>query len=91
MANLLHREIKKGEIVVLRKDTFKPEYHDITSRLFRIDGGFGMSDETSGSACFGEFVSDGERCRYEGDEDIDVDETAKWQAENGKFGELTRK
>lgn len=81
MANALGRKINMGEIVVLRKKLFKLEYQELKFRLFRCSGGFGMSDETMGRAIYGEFLSDGEVCRYNG-EDIDAKETIEYQKEN---------
>lgn len=78
MANSLNREIEKGEIVVLKKEIFKPEYQDLENRLFEAQAGFGMSSVTSGTALFGKFISDGEECRFEG-YDIDPKETEEYQ------------
>lgn len=78
MANNLGRDIESGEIVVLTKDAFKKEYQDLSYRLFVCNGGFGMQGHTMGNAVFGEFLSDGEQCRYEG-YDIDKKETEKFR------------
>lgn len=76
--NALNRNIQINEVVVLKKHLFKPEYQGLEERLFRVLGGFGMCSDTIGSALMGEFVSDGEKCRYDG-RDIDVDETVRYQ------------
>jgi hypothetical protein len=76
--NSLHRLITKDEIVVLKKNLFKPEFQELKYRLFLVRGGFGMRPESMGSAIYGTFISDGEECRYEG-HDIDAEETDFYQ------------
>jgi hypothetical protein len=52
----------KGKTVVLSPKHYKG---DEAARTFKCDGGFGCNPHTTGSAVFGEFVSDGERARVE--------------------------
>ena len=66
MANSLNRNLEEGDIVIIKKDHFKPEFHNREQRRFRVLGGFGMNSFTSGTALFGEFLHDGEKCRMEG-------------------------
>jgi hypothetical protein len=65
MANSLGIELD-GKIVVLKKDTFRPEYQDIKFRLWKITGGFGAASFTLGTALFGECLADGEKARHSG-------------------------
>lgn len=65
MANALGIELG-GQDVVLREETLKAEYRDLTWRVFHVDGGFGASPHTMGNALVGQFVRDGEKCRMEG-------------------------
>ena len=51
--------------VILAKEFFKPEFRDITWRVFHAEGGFGCSPFNIGSAVFGTCVRDGERFRTE--------------------------
>ena len=67
MANSLHEELR-GKVVVLHKGNLQPKYHDIKQRLFRVEGGFGASPHTMGTALYGQFLADGEKCRMEGDD-----------------------
>jgi hypothetical protein len=55
-----------GKVVVLKAENFKPAYQDVRSRLFRVDGGFGASSFTRGTALIGEFLADGEKTRMDG-------------------------
>lgn len=84
MANNLNRDIEANEIVILAKETVKPEFW--ADRRFQCKGGFGMKSYTGGSAVYGTWLVDGEESRQEGD-DIDAVETEEWQAIHGKFGE----
>jgi hypothetical protein len=77
--NSLNRDIKKDEIVVLKATSMNPQYRDLKYRLFKVEGGFGMSAKTSGTALFGMFLCDGEETRWEGFE-IDKKETELYQA-----------
>jgi len=61
--NSLNRNIEKGEIVILSAKCYKG---DEESRKFKCESGFGMNSFTSGTAIFGAFVKDGEKCRVEG-------------------------
>jgi hypothetical protein len=84
MANSLDRDIEEGEIVVLEKEYFKPQYHDLKYRIVKVMGGFGANGFTMGKALFVEFLCDGEKTRMEGYM-ISPKETEKYQAEHGKF------
>ena len=64
--NSLHQTIEPGTHVVLHEAAMADGYKDITWRVFRADGGFGMSHVTSGTALAGMFVRDGEVARMEG-------------------------
>jgi hypothetical protein len=81
--NNLHRDIEKGEIVVLNKDLFKPQYHELRFRLFEVESGFGMSSFTAGGAIYGKSVCDGEEFRIDGS-DIDAKETIQYQKEQAE-------
>lgn len=65
MGNSLNIELE-GKHVLISKERLKPEYHDEAKRVFLVKGGFGASSFTIGRALFGEFVSDGEKCRQDG-------------------------
>lgn len=65
MGNALNEDIT-GRHVVLREDSLKSEYADITWRVFHAQGGFGCSPDTAGNAMFGTFVRDGEEVRMQG-------------------------
>ncbi len=65
MANSLNIDLE-GKTIVLKPKVLKPEYRAIKWRLFKVDGGFGASPNTIGSALIGEFLADGERARMEG-------------------------
>lgn len=56
----------EGKVVVLRANVLKAEYRDLKWRLFRVDGGFGASPNTIGTALIGQFLADGEKARMEG-------------------------
>jgi hypothetical protein len=64
--NTLHIDIEPGTHVILKESAMAAGYKDITWRVFRAEGGFGMRHETIGSAVFGVFVRDGEEARMEG-------------------------
>jgi len=70
MANALQRDIKKGEIVVVKAQYLRPEFKDVEHRLFKCvgapDGGFGSSAATNGNAVFGKWLATGEKDRIEG-------------------------
>lgn len=61
--NSLNRSIKEGEVVTLSAKHYSG---DVESRKFKCEGGFGMESFTIGTAIFGTFVKDGEKCRVEG-------------------------
>ena len=64
MANSLGRDIQLGERVVLSARAYKGTEKE---RIFICDiGGFGMFQSTNGTAIFGKFESDGEKCRING-------------------------
>lgn len=59
----MNRDIKPGEVLNVKKKYLKPEFH--ADRRFRCEDGFGMSMACKGTAVFGAYLSDGERCRVE--------------------------
>ncbi len=65
MANALKEDLT-GRVVIIDAEHMKPEFSTPELRAFRVSGGFGASSFTTGNAIFGEFLSDGERCRMEG-------------------------
>lgn len=79
MANSMGRSVKKGEVVILKKDIFKPEFQ--ADRRAEVLGGFGMNNFTSGTALFVRFLVDGEETRMSG-YDIDKEETEAFQKQN---------
>lgn len=92
MANSLNREIRAGEVLVVKRDRVSAEYAAASRRLFIARAGFGMKDFTSGSAVMGDdarlevgnvLVREGS-CRREG-YDFDVAETELWQKDHGRF------
>lgn len=52
----------KGKTVLVRRDSFSPQYRD-GDRRFKCAGGFGCSPTAIGTAVFGTFLSDGEEAR----------------------------
>jgi hypothetical protein len=78
MANALNRHIEKGEIIVIKKELFKPEYQGLKHRLLIVEDGFGTESFTSGRWIFGYFLSDKEPSGCDG-YDIDVEETEEYQ------------
>lgn len=52
-----------GKVVVLSRKEFSGTESE---RMFLCEKGFGCSPFTSGSAVYGKFISDGEKCRVEG-------------------------
>lgn len=78
--NRLHRDIFKGEFVVVKKDVFASEFQDIRYRTVQVMGGFGMRHSNIGSALFVYNPATGARFRVEG-HDLDRAETAALQAE----------
>lgn len=65
MANTLKEELE-GRVVIIDAQHMKPAFDTPELRAFRVRGGFGASPVTQGNAIFGEFLSDGEKCRMEG-------------------------
>lgn len=59
MANSLGRSLT-GCVVLIRADVLKPEYADPETRKFRVQGGFGAVDFTSGTQMYGTWVATGE-------------------------------
>jgi len=51
-----------GKVVVLSREYYKG---DQEARRFHCQGGFGCKSHTHGNGVFGQFMSDGERCRVE--------------------------
>ena len=62
VANSLGANLKKGDVVIIKKDDLTPEFHDREKRQFRVSGEFGMSSSTDAVALFGEFLHNGEKC-----------------------------
>ena len=91
MANSLNRDVKEGEVLVLRKGVVLDAFKKVGERLFVARSGFGMSASTSGSKIVGEnatfeggkVVLEG-RTSYSG-YDLSVRDTKAWQKEHGKF------
>lgn len=75
--NNLKRTIQPKEIVIIQAHLLKPEYW--ADRRFQVEDGYGMSAITIGSALFGTWLVDGERCRMDGAH-IDVADTNLFQA-----------
>lgn len=69
--NSLKRDLLAGELVILKRHLFQPEYQSAAQRIFCVTGGFGLSAKTSGVALLGYYVADGESARQQGT-DIDV-------------------
>jgi hypothetical protein len=65
MANALNMDLT-DKVVVLDARYFTAAHHDVKSRLFRVEGGYGAVPYTLGKALVGTFLSDGERTRMEG-------------------------
>jgi len=82
--NALHRDIKTGEIVVLKKSAMAEAYQTRKWRLFKADGGFGLCHSTVGRRVYGEYVEDGEANSLDG-WDIDLDATTEYQADPEKW------
>jgi hypothetical protein len=59
----IHGQHLEQRYVLLRVEALKPEYHDLTWRVFHARGGFGCSPDAIGRAVFGTFVRDGEEAR----------------------------
>ena len=62
MANALHIDLA-GKTVILSSKLYKGTDEE---RRFLCKAGFGCRPGTSGTAIFGEFLSDGEKCRING-------------------------
>lgn len=60
--NSLDMELE-GKTVVMSPKYFKG---DEEARKFKCEGGFGCHSHTVGSAIFGCFILDGEKCQVEG-------------------------
>lgn len=65
MSNSLNEDIT-GRYVIVKEETFTPEYRDLKWRVFLARDGFGCKPYTAGSAVFGTCVHDGENFRIEG-------------------------
>jgi len=83
--NVLNREIKPGEELIIRKDRMLPEYQDLEQRVFVAGSGFGLLAETTGRKIQGFWKLDGKYAEILGTE-ISVNETNEWQKEK-KGGE----
>ncbi len=82
MANSLHKDLKKGDEIVLKANILKEEFRSLENRIFIVRGGFGMQAGTMGTALYGNFKIDDEDCRWEG-YDIDAAETVAYWASLG--------
>lgn len=60
--NSLNAELE-GKVVILSRECYKGSEEE---RKFKCSGGFGCHAKTIGTAVFGEFLCDGEKCRVEG-------------------------
>jgi len=65
MGNSLGIELE-GKDVVISQEYLIPLSE--IERVFRVSGGFGASAHTGGTALFGTFLADGDRCRMHGSE-----------------------
>lgn len=65
MTNALKAQLQ-GKVVVLKASVHKAAYAALPYRLFRVEGGFGTSPDTSGRAVFGVYLCDGEKARIDG-------------------------
>ena len=77
--NILNREIKPGEELVISAEYMRPEYQPLAKRIFIAKGGFGMKPYTAGGKIFGCYKVDGEESWIRGNE-ISYTETIEWQA-----------
>ena len=76
-----------GDIVILKRGIFKPEYQDEGASTVKLVGGFGMKSYLTGRAIGVEFLSDGEISRFNR-EDIDFPATNEaWEAHGGRWNE----
>ncbi len=75
MANALKQELA-GKTVILSRKYYKGTEED---RAFVCEDGFGVSPNTGGTAIFGHFVKDGEKCRVEG---YEIEKLAKSTAQD---------
>jgi hypothetical protein len=73
--NPLKRDIKRGEVVVLRRDAVAPDLTKYRERAFVCDHGPGMAIRGNGSAIYGRWLADGEADRIAATE-IDPGATA---------------
>lgn len=62
MANMMGRDLVKGEIIVFDKVDMSEDYQDLSKRVAIVTGGFGMSQQGMGRGLFVEFLDDGEKC-----------------------------
>lgn len=73
--NNLNKQLNSGDVVVIDKKYFKSNYHKLYHRVLIIDGsGFGCSPSATGTAIWGEWLDQSEKCRQEGNW-INVEET----------------
>ena len=54
-----------GKVCIIPLEKLTEKYRKPEYQLFRVLSGFGIDPSTSGSACYGYFCVDGERCRWE--------------------------
>ena len=85
MANSLGRDIEQGEVVVIRANKFRNKGMPAEERAFICSGqGFGMYDDTNGTALFGEWYDGSGEGRVAGVW-IAKRETAQFQKQVGRF------
>jgi hypothetical protein len=77
--------------VVLKKKGFLPEYQDEKFRTVKVLAGFGASAETRGTALHVEFLSGGEKARYDGYDVEKVLEDGKEPKIEARFADGTSK
>lgn len=87
MANALGRDIKNGEVVIIKKDHLRAEYAPMHRRRFRVEGGFGRLDATAGEKIFGTWLDDGEQSPESG-YNISRSETETFQRDQAALAEV---
>lgn len=79
MSNALNINLKPGEVVILNKSDYSPQFWG--DLRFECQSGFGMQASTIGRAIFGKWLVDGEQCRIDASIGIDVPATlAYWES-----------
>lgn len=59
------RNIEPGELIIIKKEYFKPEYQELYHRVYEAVGGFGLSYHGIGNAVFCKELFVDETYRYE--------------------------